>query len=247
MKLKDNERIDDLEFNNLKIIQNIDGFCFGIDSVLLANFAKKIKRNSNVVDIGSGTGIISIILSKKANIKKIYGVEIQKEFADMSKRSIELNKLEDKIEIINDDIKNINKYIKNNTIDAIVTNPPYKKIKTGVINENEKLLIARHEVKCNIKDIAEISTKLLKDKGEIYLIHKPERLVDIITSFRENRLEVKEIRFIQSTVESKPNLVLVKAVKNGGEFLIVDKPLIIYKEKNVYSDEILEIYNKNRS
>ncbi len=244
MKLKNNERIDDLEFDNLKIIQNIEGFRFGIDSVLLANFAKKIKRNSIVVDIGSGTGIISIILSKKANIKKIYGVEIQKEFADMSKRSIELNKLEDTIEIINDDIKNINTYIKNNTIDAIVTNPPYKKVKTGVVNENEKLLIARHEVKCNIKDIAEISTKLLKDKGEIYLVHKPERLVDIITSFRKNKLEVKEIRFIQSTIESKPNLVLVKAVKNGGEFLIVDKPLIIYKEKNVYSDEILEIYNK---
>lgn len=244
MKLKDNERIDDLGIGNLKIIQNTDGFCFGIDSVLLSDFAKNVKKDSTVVDIGTGTGIISILLSKKYSIKKIYGVEIQDEVADMAQRSVELNGLEDKIEIINDDIKNINKYLENNTVDCIVTNPPYKKIDAGMKNENEKLLISRHEIKCNLQDIAEISRKLLKDKGEIYLVHKSERLVDILTTFRQNKLETKLIRLIQANKNSDPNLVLVKAVKNGGEFLKIEKPLIIYKEDRSYTDEILKIYNK---
>ena len=244
MDLKSNERIDDLGIGNLKIIQNKDGFCFGIDSVLLSDFAKNIKKNATVVDIGTGTGIISILLSKKSNAKKIYGVEIQEEVANMAKRSVSLNELDDKIEIINDDIKNINKYIDNNTIDCIVTNPPYKKIDSGMKNENEKLLISRHEIKCNLQDIAEISRKLLKDKGEIYLVHKSERLVDILTTFRQNKLETKLIRLIQSNTNSNPNLVLVKAVKNGGEFLKIEKPLIIYNEDGSYTDEILKIYNK---
>lgn len=244
MNLKDNERIDDLGIADLKIIQNSEGFCFGIDSVLLSDFAKNMKKNSTVIDIGTGTGIISILLSEKSSAKKIYGVEIQDEVADMAKRSVELNELQDKIEIINDDIKNINKYIDNNTVDCIVTNPPYKKIDAGMKNENEKLLISRHEIKCNLRDIAEISRKLLKDKGEIYIVHKSERLVDILTTFRQNKLETKLIRLIQSNKNSDPNLVLVKAVKNGGEFLKIEKPLIIYNEDGTYTDEILEIYNK---
>ncbi len=245
MELKNNERIDDLEYENLKIIQNKEGFCFGIDSILLSDFAKNIKPKSKVVDIGTGTGIISILLSKKTNAQKIFGVEIQEEVADMAKRSVKLNNLEDKIEIINDDIKNINKYLPNNSIDVIVTNPPYKKLDSGIKNENQKLLISRHEIACNLQNIAEISRKLLKDKGEIFLVHKSERLVDILTTFRQEKLEVKLIRFVQSTQNSSPNLVLIKAVKNGGEFLKIEKPLIIYKENGKYSDEILEIYNKN--
>ena len=244
MDLKNNERIDDLGIGNLKIIQNSEGFCFGIDSVLLSDFAKNMKKNSTVVDIGTGTGIISILLSEKSSAQKIYGVEIQDEVADMAKRSVELNELKEKIEIINDDIKNINKYIDNNTVDCIVTNPPYKKLDAGMKNENEKLLISRHEIKCNLQDIAEISRKLLKDKGEIYIVHKSERLVDILTTFRQNKLETKLIRLIQSNKNSDPNLVLVKAVKNGGEFLKIEKPLIIYNEDGTYTDEILEIYNK---
>lgn len=244
MELNNNERIDDLGLDNLRIIQNTDGFCFGIDSILLADFSKNIKNNSKVVDIGTGTGIISILLSKKSKASKIYGVEIQTEVADMARRSVELNNLQDKVEIINDDIKNINKYIENNSIDVIVSNPPYKKLNAGIKNENEKLLISRHEIKCNLQDIAEISRKLLKDKGEIYLVHKSERLVDILTTFRQNKLEVKLLRLIQPTIESDSNLVLVKAVKNGGEFLKIEKPLIIYKENGEYTDEILEIYNK---
>lgn len=244
MELKDIERIDDLGFENLKIIQNTNGFCFGIDSVLLSDFAKTVKKNSKIVDIGTGTGIISILLSKKSKASKIYGVEIQDEVADMARRSVELNGLEDKVEIINDDIKNINKYIENNTVDVIVSNPPYKKLDAGIKNENEKLLISRHEIKCNLQDIAEISRKLLKDKGEIYLVHKSERLVDILTTFRQNKLEVKLLRLVQANKNSDPNLVLVKAVKNGGEFLKIERPLIIYNEDGSYTDEILEIYHK---
>ena len=244
MKLKENERIDDLEFENLKIIQNIEGFCFGIDSVLLSDFAKKIKSDSKVLDIGTGTGIIPILLSKKSRAKKFYAVEVQEEVADMAKRSIKINKLEDKIEIINDNIKNINNYIENNTIDAIVTNPPYKKISTGITNENEKKLISRHEVKCNLEDIIKISYKLLKSKGEFYMIHRPDRLVEIISIMRNYKIEPKIIRFIYSDKNKESKMVLVKGVKDANEYIIVEKPLIIYNEKGEYTDEILEIYNK---
>ena len=162
----------------------------------------------------------------------------------MAKRSVRLNNLEEKIEIINDDIKNISNYINNNTIDCIVTNPPYKKIDSGIKNENEKLLISRHEIKCNLADIVKISQKLLKDKGEFYLVHKSERLVDILTTLRQNKLEPKLLRLVQPNKNSDPNLVLVKAVKNGGDFLKIDKPLIIYNEDGTYTNEILKIYNK---
>ena len=153
IELKDNEIIDDLELNNLKIIQNNNGFKFGIDSILLSDFAKKIKKDSIVLDIGTGTGIISILLSAKTEANKIIGIEIQREVADMAKRSVILNKLENKIEIINDDINNIEKYFENNYFDVIVTNPPYQKNNTGLKSENEKNLISRHEIKCTLEDI----------------------------------------------------------------------------------------------
>lgn len=244
MELLENERIDDLEYENLKIIQNEKGFCFGIDSVLLSDFAKGIKKNSNVVDIGTGTGIISILLSAKAKINKIYGIEIQKEVAEMAKRSIKLNNLEKKIEIINTNIKNIFEYLKPNEIDAIVTNPPYMKLNTGAINSEKKKLISRHEVECTLEDIIKISYKLLKSNGEFYMVHRAERIVDILYYLRKYKLEPKILRFIQPKINKDPNLVLIKAVKNGGYQLKVEKPLIVYDEKGNYTNEILEIYNK---
>ncbi len=245
MKLKDKERIDDLEFNNLKIIQNPEWFCFGIDSVLLSDFAKNIKNNAIAVDIGTGTGIISILLSEKSKLKKIYGVEVQEEVADMAKRSVELNNLENKIEIINDNIKNINKYIENNNVDVIVTNPPYKKTETGKTNLSKNKLISRHEIECNLEDIIKISYKLLKTKGEFYVVHRSERLSEIIYELKKNKLEPKEIRFVYSSLEKESKMVLIKAVKDGNEFIKVDKPLIVYKENGKYTDEILKIYGKN--
>ena len=242
--LKEKERIDDLEFKNLKIIQNKDGFCFGIDAVLLSDFAKDIRNNSIVIDLGTGTGILPILLSGKTNLSKIYGIEIQQDVANMAKRSVELNNLEDKIEIINDNIKNLENIFEKNTFEAIVTNPPYKKINSGAINENEKKLISRHEITANLEDFIKISFKLLKDKGSFYMIHRPERLVDIISLLRENKLEPKKIRMVYSNVNSEPVLVLIKSVKNAKEFLKFEKPLFIYEENGEYTNEILKIYNK---
>lgn len=246
MKLEVDERIDDLEYEGLKIIQNKNGFCFGIDSVLLSDYAKNIKNNSVVMDIGTGTGIISLLLCKKSKLKKIYGVEIQQDVATMAKKSIELNNLENKVEIVNKNIKEIGEIFENNTFDAIVTNPPYKKINTGMLSKEKKQLISRHEIECTLEDIVKISYKLLKSKGEFYMVHRAERLVDIMYVLRKNKLEPKNIRFVQSKEKEKPNLILVKCVKDANEFLKIDDPLIIYNRDGSYTDEILKIYNKDK-
>ena len=247
MILKENERIDDLEFQNLKIIQNTKGFCFGIDSVLLSDFAKNIKNNSTVVDLGTGTGIISILLSKKASIKKIYGVEIQEDVCDMATRSVKLNNLEDKIEIINNNIKNISTILGINMCDAVVTNPPYKKYGTGLLNDKESKIISRHEKECTLEDVIKQSFKILKDKGSFYMVHRPDRLVDIIYLMRKYKIEPKELRIVYSNIKSKAVLLLVKGIKNAGEELKLLKPLYIYNEDGTYTDEILKIYNKDNN
>ena len=242
--LKENERIDDLQIDNLKIIQNPDGFCFGIDSVILSDFAKDMKKNSSVIDLGTGTGIISFLLIAKTKLKNIVGVEVQPEVADMASRSIELNKLEEKFQIINCDIKDILKNIKRESFDVVVTNPPYKKINTGGKNENEKKLISRHEILADIFDFIETAKKILKDKGTLYMVHRPERLSDIMYGLYQNKIKPKKIRFVYSKEDSnEAKLVLIKAVKNGGDFLQVEKPLYIYKNNGEYTDEIIEIYN----
>ena len=196
------------------------------------------------MDIGTGTGIISILLSAKTEAYKFIGVEIQSDVADMAKRSVILNNLEDKIEIINDDINNIEKYFENNYFDVIVTNPPYQKNNTGLKSDNEKNLISRHEIKCTLEDIIKKSFKILKDKGEFYMVHRPERLVDIIYLMRVNKIEPKELRFIYPKVSDKPNLVLIKGIKNAKQFLKVEQPLIIYNEEGIYTKEVLSIYGK---
>ncbi len=242
--LKENERIDDLEYKGLKIIQNEDGFCFGIDSVLLSDFAKEIKNNAKVLDLGTGTGIISILLCGKTNLKEIIGVEIQKEVYEMAKRSCELNKLQDKFKVINEDLKKLSKKFPANSFNAIVTNPPYKKDNTGLKNENKLKQISRHEIMCNIEDIAKQASFLLKSNSSIYMVHRPDRLVDIIETFRKYKLEPKNIRFIYPKINGEPNLVLIKATKCGKPFLKVEKPLIVYNEDGTYTDEILKIYGK---
>lgn len=221
MELKENEIIDDLEFNNLKIIQNKNWFKFGIDSVLLSDFAKNIKNNSKVIDIGTGTGIISILLTGKTNLAHITGIEIQKEVADMASRSVLLNNLENKMSVINDDIKSIEKYFGLNTVDAIVTNPPYQKNNTGLQNEDEKKLISRHEIKCTLEDIIQKSFKVLKDKGEFYMVHRPERLVDILTLMRKYNIEPKLLKLTCINKDKEPKLVLIKGVKNANPFLTI--------------------------
>ena len=250
IKLNENERIDDLEIKGMKIIQNKNGFCFGIDSVLLSDFAKEIKNGAKCVDLGTGTGILGILLCAKTNLSQIIGIEIQEEVAEMAHRSIILNNLENKFKIININLKEIknNKinYLEKNSFDYIITNPPYKKLNTGKINENEKKLISRHEITANLDDFIEVANYLLKDKGTIFMVHRPERLADIIEKMRKEKIEPKEIKFVYPKVNEEPNLILIKGVKNAKPFLKINKPLYIYNEDGSYTDEILKIYNKKR-
>ena len=245
MILDENERIDDLVIKNLKIIQNKECFCFGIDSVLLSDFAKNIKKDSLVLDLGTGTGIIPILLCGKTDLKKVIGVEIQEEVYNMAKKSIKLNNLENKFEIINENILNLEKIYKENTFDVITTNPPYKKIDTGILNENKKKIVSRHEITASLEDFLKVSKRLLKDKGELYMVHRPERLVDIIYNMRKYKIEPKTIRFVFSNKNKEPKLVLIKGIKNAKPFLKIEKNLYIYDENGKYSEEIEKIYNSN--
>ena len=244
IELKENERIDDLEFKNLKIIQNKEGFCFGIDSVLISDFAKGIKKGAKVLDLGTGTGIIATLLCGKTELSEIVGVEIQEEVYEMANRSIKLNDLEEKFRIINDNIINLNKYFEKNTFDAIVTNPPYKKKDSGIENQDKRKLVSRHEIEANLEDFIKVSKDMLKDKGDLYIVHRPERLVDLLSIMREYKIEPKRIKFVYSNVNSVSKLVLVQGTKNAKPFLKVEKNLYIYDEKGNYTDEINKIYNK---
>lgn len=243
--LKENERIDDLQYKGLKIIQNTKGFCFGIDSVILSDFAKNIKKGSKVVDLGTGTGIIGLLLCKKTELKEIVGVEIQKEVAEMANRSIKLNKLEDKFKILNTDINKIfeDKLLEKNKFDVVVMNPPYKEKGTGKINEVDSKIISRHEVKATLSDFIKVASNLLKDKGEIYIVHKPERMPDIIQKMRENKIEPKEIKTVYSNKKTEASLILIKGIKGANKFFKILEPLYIYEEKGEYTKEIKEIYN----
>lgn len=244
IKLNENERIDDLEYKNLKIVQDKDGFCFGIDSVLLSDFTKEIRSKSIVLDLGTGNGVLGILLCGKTNLSKIYGVEIQEDIANIAQKSINLNKLNNRFEVINDNIKNLNSYFKNDSIDAIISNPPYKKDNSGLKNESQKKLIARHEITANLEDFISVSSKLLKSNGSLYMVHRPERLADLFYLLKKYKLEPKKLRFVQSFTNSKPKFFLIKATKNANSFLNIEQPLIIYNSDGSYTDEILKIYNK---
>ncbi len=164
----------------------------------------------------------------------------------MAKRSISLNKLENKFKIINSNVKDIDKILECNYFDVVVTNPPYKKMQTGKINGNERKLISRHEVKAELDDFIKISSKMLKSKGEFYMVHRPDRMVDIIESLRKHKLEPKELRFVHPNKDKEPNMILIKAVKNAKPFLKIMKPLYVYNVDGSYTDEILRIYNKDK-
>ena len=243
MELKENERIDDLEYKGLKIIQNKNGFCFGMDSVLLSDFAKEIKDNSNVLDLGTGTGILPILLCGKTNLKKIYGIEIQEEVANMAKRSSVLNGLENRFEVINCSILDIEKYLKRESFDAIVTNPPYKKQETGKVSKQDIKKISKHEITANLEDFISSSKNMLKDKGSLFMVHRPERLAEIMYLLKKYNLEPKALRLVQPSIEKNPNLVLIKAVKNAKPFLKIEKTLIVYDQNGNYTSETLKIYN----
>ena len=241
--LKENERIDDLEFKNLKIIQNKNGFCFGMDSILLTDFAKEIKANSQVIDLGTGTGIIPILLSGKTEYTNFLGVEIQKDVAEMASRSVKINGLENRIKILNENIIHIKKKYRKGSFDVVTTNPPYKKLNTGILNENDNKLIARHEITASLEDFIGIASFLLKDFGEFYMVHRPDRLVDIFTIMRENKIEPKKIKFVYPNKNKKTNLILIKGIKGGRPFLEFENNLYIYEDNGEYTKDCLEIYH----
>lgn len=244
IKLNENEKIEDLQFKNLKIIQDKTGFCFGIDSVLLSDFAKNIKKEAKVLDLGTGTGIIATLLCGKTDLKEVIGVEIQKEVYEMAQKSIKLNGLEEKFKIINENILNLDKILEKGSFDVIVSNPPYKKKNTGIQNETEKKIISRHETTATLEDFIKISKGLLKDKGEFYMVHRPDRLVDLLTLMRKYKIEPKIMRFVYGNESSTPKLVLIKGIKNAKPFLKVQNNLYIYNKNGEYTEEINKIYNR---
>lgn len=214
-----------------------------MDSVLIANFAKISKKNAIVADLGTGTGIISILVAGKQSPEKVYAVEIQEELVDMAKRSVKYNDLEDKIDVINADIVGISRGEFNKKFDYVISNPPYKKLNTGLTNDNQKKLISRHEVKCTLKDVVYEASKLLKDNGVFYMVHRPDRLCDIFNVMRENKVEPKEIQLVHSHLKDEANLVLIKGVKCGNPSLKILKPLIVYNENNEYTEDLLKFYD----
>ena len=250
IKINENERIDELGINELKIIQNKEYFCFGTDSVLLANFIKSERKSNVILDLCSGSGVIPVIVSAKKNYKKIFGIELQKEMFDLFKKNILYNNLEEKIVGIHEDIKNvkeIKKVVLENTgsekIDIIVCNPPYKTLGTGFKTKHDVKTIAKCEVMCNLEDVVKTASKLLSKKGRLYLVHKPERLADLICIGRKYNLEAKEIQFVYPQVNKKASIVLISYIKDGGNETRVLEPLVEYNEDMTYTKEILKIYN----
>ena len=240
--LKIGEKIEDLDLKGLKIIQNKDWFCFGIDAVLLADFAEA-KHKSKVVDFGTGTGIIPLLMEGRYSPCEIIGIEIQEEVAEMAQRSIKLNNLEDKIKILNEDIKNY-KNIGPGSFDIVVSNPPYKKDSTGLKNPTDKKAISRHEILITLEDIIFSASKLLKSGGKLCMIHRPERLSHILLGFEKYGFAPRRLRFVHPKLGKSPTMILVEGVRSGGDFLKVDPPLYVYNEDGSYTEEINRIYGR---
>lgn len=227
--INSDEQLDDLQLNNLKILQKDGCFRYGTDAIALSNFASKyIKKDASVLDIGTGTGIIPILLSAKTNAKSITGLEIQEEMVELANKSIKINEqsgalAENRIKIINADIMNVKNIFPTRSFNAIVTNPPYKRRGSGILNDSNRLNIARHEIYCTLADIIEKSAYLLKKGGDFIMVNHPERLADSIEAMRKYKIEPKELQFVYSDINSKPILFLVHGVLFGGKNLIIEK------------------------
>ena len=239
--LKPNERIDDLQRNNYRIIQDPERFCFGMDAVLLSGFAKA-KEGDHVIDLGTGTGIIPILMEAKTQASNLVGLEIQPESADMAQRSVELNHLEKKIRIVTGDIREASSIFGAATFDVVTSNPPYMTEHHGIMNEKSPKAIARHELLCTLEDVIRQAAKLLRPGGSFYMVHRPFRLVDIMVLMREYHLEPKRMKLVYPYIDKEPNMVLIEGLRGGRPRMTVEKPLIVYKEPGVYTDEIYEIY-----
>lgn len=239
--LMENERLDDLQRNGLKIIQKTDGFCFGMDAVLLSGFAS-VKPGERALDLGTGTGIIPLLLSAKTKGDHFTGLEIQTEIMKMAQRSVALNGLEKKIDIIQGDIKEASRIFGAASFDVVTSNPPYMNDAHGLKNPGDVKAISRHEVLCTLEDVVREGTKALKPGGRFYMVHRPHRLAEIITVMRQYKLEPKRMKFVHPFADKDANMVLIEAVRGGGAWLKLEPPVIAYKEPGVYTDEIYEIY-----
>lgn len=239
--LKQNERIDDLHRKGYRIIQNPEKFCFGIDAVLLSGFVNA-KSGAKVLDLGTGTGIIPILVEAKTAASHLTALELQEESVDMARRSVQLNDLGDKISIVQGDIKEASHLFEGASFDVITTNPPYMTENHGLVNPDMPKAIARHEIYCTLEDVVRESSKLLKMSGKFFMVHRPYRLVEIITTLAKYKLEPKRIRFVHPYKDKEPNMVLIEAVKGGKSRVTIEPPLIVYEDVNVYTKEIYEIY-----
>lgn len=241
IELKEGERLDDLHRNGFQIIQNKEKFCFGMDAVLLSGFAK-VKEGEKVLDIGTGTGIIPILLAAKTPGQHFTGLEIQPESADMARRSVVLNHLEEKISIVEGDVREADQLFSAASFDVITSNPPYMTGSHGLVNPDMPKAIARHEICCTLEDLVSQTEKLLRPGGRFFMVHRPFRLAEIMTVLTAHHLEPKRMRLVYPFVDKEPNMVLLECIRGGKPRITVEKPLIVYKEPGVYQDEIYTIY-----
>lgn len=241
IELKPGERIDDLERNGYKIIQSRDKFSFGMDAVLLSGFAV-VKPGENVIDLGTGTGIIPILLEAKTEGRHFTGLEIQEESAGMAARSVKLNSLEEKIDIVAGDIKEAARIFPKSSFDVVTVNPPYMNDSHGIKNPDLPKAIARHEILCTLDDVVRNSAELLRPMGRMYMVHRPYRLIEIISSLREHGLEPKRLKFAHPLADREANMVLIEAIRGARPEVRVEKPIIVFKSPGIYSDEIRDIY-----
>lgn len=222
------ERLDDLQLNGLELIQNPERFCFGVDAVLLSDFVK-VKEDETVLDMGTGTGIIPILLSAKTKGKSFTGLEIQEESAQMARRSVEHNHLENKIKIVTGDIKEAAQIFKPAFFDVITVNPPYMVYQHGLQNPRDAIAIARHEVLCTLDDILRESMKLMQDKGRFYMIHRPFRLTEIMVKMNQYKIEPKRIQFVHPYIHKEPTMVLIEGVRGAKSRVRIEPPIVMYQ------------------
>lgn len=241
IKLLPNERIDELQRNGYRIIQNEKKFCFGMDAVLLSGFARAGK-GERVLDLGTGTGIIPILMEAKTEGESFTGLEIQEEMAEMAARSVKLNGLEEKVSIIQGDLKEASKRFGKASFDVVTCNPPYMNQNHGLKNPDEPKAIARHELLCSFEDVAREAAALLKSGGRLYLVHRPHRLTEIFETLRAHKLEPKRMKFVHPFADAEANMVLIEAFRGGRPQMRVEAPVIVYEKPGVYTNEIYEIY-----
>ena len=244
--VQSNERIDDLEINGYRLIQNPEVFCFGIDAILLAHFAKVKGTNQKILDIGTGTGIIPIVMHANYQKGEYIGIDIQADMVEMANRSVRLNAIEEDVKMLHMDIKAYKEHFDTCAFDIITCNPPYMKGEAGLKNDHPSKMVARHEIACTLQGIIEASSYLLKYNGKLCMVHRPHRLVEMMTYMKQYKLEPKRLRFIHSKVDKEPTMILIEAVKNAKPELRVQPPLIIYNKDGSYTDEIYEIYGKTK-